>query len=207
MPEPRPLIYCFADIETDGPVPGINSMLSLGCAAFDENGAEISVFSASLIELDDAQGDPATLDWWSRQDKIYSQIRTGPRPPSIVFADFVSWISLLEGDAVFAAHPLLFDGIWIDWYLKKFTGRRIFEGPFAERCLFVGAGIDVPSYAHAALNTPYVRSRPKYSAEMLGGHAHSHLPLDDARCHAAVFFYSRNAVRASAPIGKSPVQG
>ena len=35
------LIYCFLDIEVDGPTPGENSMLSLGFAAFDEDEHEV----------------------------------------------------------------------------------------------------------------------------------------------------------------------
>jgi hypothetical protein len=196
LSETRPLIYCFADIETDGPVPGENSMLSIGCAAFDENGSEVGAFSENIEELEGASGDPSTLEWWAGEGSIRDKIRMDPKPPALVFEEFVAWVLSLGGEAIFAAHPLLFDGVWIDWYLKKLTGRRIFEGPFAEHCLFVGAGIDVPSYVHAALNTPYIRTRPAYPPEMLGGHAHTHLPLDDARGHAAVFFFARNVARA-----------
>ena len=42
------LIYCFLDIEVDGPTPGQNSMLSLGFAAFDEDEREVAVFETNL---------------------------------------------------------------------------------------------------------------------------------------------------------------
>ena len=46
-------IYCFLDIEVDGPTPGANSMLSLGFAAFDEDERELDVFE---INLDTSEG-------------------------------------------------------------------------------------------------------------------------------------------------------
>ena len=51
--------YISTDIETDGPIPGPNSMLSFGSAAF-QGGKMISTFSANLVTLPNAAPDPRT---------------------------------------------------------------------------------------------------------------------------------------------------
>lgn len=40
------------DIEADGPVPTQNSMISFGCATYDETGAFISSFYCNINPLD-----------------------------------------------------------------------------------------------------------------------------------------------------------
>ena len=58
------LIYCFLDIEVDGPTPGENSMLSLGFAAFDESEREVAVFETNLEMLEGACGAEHVMGWW-----------------------------------------------------------------------------------------------------------------------------------------------
>ena len=41
-------IYISVDIETDGPIPGPNSMLSFGAAAFSDDGKLVDTHSANL---------------------------------------------------------------------------------------------------------------------------------------------------------------
>ena len=57
-------IYISTDIEADGPIPGLYSMLSLGAAAFKPDGAIEDEFSENLTCLPDATEDPDTMDWW-----------------------------------------------------------------------------------------------------------------------------------------------
>ena len=51
-------IYVSTDIETDGPIPGINSMLSVGSAAYSADKILISTFSANLETLPEASPNP-----------------------------------------------------------------------------------------------------------------------------------------------------
>ena len=108
------------------------------------------------------------------------------------------WLENLGSELALAAHPLLLDGIWLDWYLRRFCNATVFAGPFRVRCPFVGAGVDVPSYVQAALNMAYFESSPQYPLELLGGTPHTHRPLDDARGHAALYFNARRRVRSEA---------
>ena len=58
--------YVSIDIEADGPAPGLNSMLSLGAAAFTADGALVDTFSANLEALPDAREDARSMSRRSR---------------------------------------------------------------------------------------------------------------------------------------------
>ncbi len=192
------LIYCFLDIEVDGPTPGVNSMLSLGFAAFDEDGCELDVFEINLDALEGARGAENVMAWWRTQPEAWAHIRHNTVPPAAGMERCLSWLESLGPELALAAHPLMFDGIWLDWYLRRFCNASVFRGPFRIRCPFVGAGVDVPSYVQAALNLEYLGDRPEYPAEVRGGLAHTHKPVDDARGHAALYFNARRVRREAA---------
>lgn len=185
------LIYCFVDIETDGPVPGEHSLLSFACIALTESGHEIDSFSRNLHPLEGAEADPETAAWWQAQPATWDEITTDRADPASAIPDFTRWLEGLPGEPVFAADPLIFDALWIDWYLRHFAGQRLFKGPYGGKSLFVGTGIDIPSFVQAAMGLDYFRERPEYPPELLDGVPHSHLPIDDARGHAALFFKAR----------------
>ncbi len=56
-----PYIYVSTDIETDGPVPGLNSMLSIGSAAFFADKTLIDTFTANLETLPEAKPNAETM--------------------------------------------------------------------------------------------------------------------------------------------------
>ena len=189
----RSLVYCFLDIETDGPQFPQSSMLGFACVAYDEDGIAIGTFGRNLVPLPGTAPDPHTLAWWRTQPEAWAHITSHQRPASEAMLEYVSWLQGLDGEPVLAAHPLMFDGIWIDGYLQKFTELRAFGDRGTSP--FVGAGIDIPSYVQAALGLPYFRTRPSYSAELLGSFVHSHKPIDDAHGHAALYFNARQIRR------------
>lgn len=77
-------IYVSTDVEADRPIPGINSMLSFGSAAFTKNKELISTFSSNLETLPDAKEDPKTMKWWKTQPEAWLACRENPRDPEIV---------------------------------------------------------------------------------------------------------------------------
>ena len=188
-------IYCFLDIEVDGPTPGENSMLSLGLAAFDEDEREVGVFETNLETLEGACGAEDVMRWWRTQPEAWAYIRRNPVAPAVGMQRCLDWLEGLGSDLVLAAHALLMDGVWLDWYLRRFCDTAVFSGPFRIRCPFVGAGVDVPSYVQAALNMEYFTARPDYPPELLRNVAHTHRPIDDARGHAALYFNARRRAR------------
>ncbi len=179
------MVFVVTDIEADGPVPGVNSMLSLASVACGEAGEDLGHFTANLHPLPGAGTDPDTMDWWRSEPQAWAAATADPQPAERVITDWVAWVRALPGRAVFVAHPLAWDGAWIDWHLRRFTGVPLVEGPRSRDLPFHGAGLDLPLLIAGTLGWDILRCRREnYPAEWLGGHAHSHRALDDARGYA-----------------------
>jgi hypothetical protein len=182
-----PTIYLVTDIETDGPDPGPHSMLSFGCVATDAAGV-VGEFSVTLATLPGAAGDPGTLAWWATQPEAWAAATRDPAPPEQAMARFVAWVRALPARPVFAAYPLEFDGLWIDWYLRRFAGLRLRQAPRDAGSLFRGEALDIGSLAMGVLglDTAAVLARRSWPESWLGGHAHDHEALSDARGYASL---------------------
>jgi hypothetical protein len=181
--------FCYAvtDIEADGPEPGRNSMLSFATVATDQVGTVIDTFEGRLLILEGATSDPDTLRWLQNQPAVWADATSNPKPPSLVMAAYVAWLRALPLQPVFVASPLAFDGIWIDWYLRRFTGHRLVCGPFAGERLFFGSGIDLHSLIMGVTGRGFADCRLEcYPREWLGGHIHSHRAIDDALGYAHI---------------------
>lgn len=182
------ITFIVVDIETDGPNPGCHSMLNLAAVACHHDGRIKAEFTRNLELLPEGVPDPGTLAWWETLPEVYARLRTDLESPGTAINNFVEFVDGFEGDRVIVAHPLSFDGAWIDYYLRRFADLRLFTGPFGGRSLFFGAGIDLPSYAMGVLGEDYRRCRREcYPKELLGPTEHTHHGLDDARGHAEFF--------------------
>ena len=171
-------IYISTDVETDGPIPGPHSMLSIGSAAYTADKVLVATFSANLETLPGAQAHPKTSEWWATQPEAWAACRQDLEPPELAMARYVSWIKSLQGKPVFVAYPAGFDFLFVYWYLIKYVG----ESPFSYSAL------DIKSFAMAMLKTGYretsKRSMPKHWFDDL---PHTHVALDDAIEQGALF--------------------
>src|SRR5262245_48722134 len=104
---------CRTSVETDGPIPGPNSMLSFGSAAYHPNGHVVRTFSANLLTLPGASGDPRTMEWWKGQPDAWENARRDPQDPAEVMPRYVAWIKQLPGKPVFVAYPAGFDFLFV----------------------------------------------------------------------------------------------
>jgi hypothetical protein len=171
-------IYISTDVETDGPIPGPHSMLSLGSAAYTADKVLLSTFSANIATLPDATPHPATAAWWETQPEAWAACRKDLEAPAAAMARYAGWIKSLPGKPVFVAYPAGFDFLFVYWYLIRFTG----ESPFSHSAL------DMKSFAMALLKKNYrdstKRNMPKHWFDDL---PHSHIALDDAIEQGALF--------------------
>jgi hypothetical protein len=171
-------VYVSTDVETDGPIPGPNSMLSFASAAYLPDKTLVSTFTANLETLPGAAGDPRTLAWWQQHREAWEATRTDVQEASEVMPRYVAWVKALPGKPVFVAYPAGFDFLFVYWYLIRFAG----ESPFSF------AALDIKSYAMALLKTEYrettKRNMPRRWFDPL---AHSHVALDDAIEQGALF--------------------
>jgi hypothetical protein len=171
-------IYISTDVESDGPIPGPNSMLSFGSAAYTADKQLLSTFSANLETLPGAEADPKTAAWWKTQPEAWAACRTDLQDPARAMKNYVAWLKGLPARPVFVAYPAGFDFLFVYWYLMRFAG----ESPFSHSAL------DVKSFAMAMLKLDYrdstKRAMPKRWFDKL---PHTHIALDDAIEQGALF--------------------
>ena len=182
---PDEWIYVVTDIETDGPWPGPNSMRSYASVAVSFDGTKHGRFEAVLEELPGAAPHPRTLEWFQSVPEMWAAATTNPEPVPDVLTRYVAWIKALPGKSMFAASPLAFDGLWIDYYLRRFTRYGIAQGPHEEDRLFDGPGLCIRSYAAAMTGRPVAEISPDtLPSEWFGKVPHTHKAIDDALGYA-----------------------
>ena len=164
-------IYVSTDVEADGRIPGPNSMLSFGSAAFAADGTLVSTFTANLELLDGASGDPETMAWWAKNQDAWDQTRRDVQRPQDAMVAYLAWLKALPGKPVFVGYPAAYDFMFVYWYLIRFAG----ESPFSHSAL------DIKTFAMAVLKVPYrdatKRRMPK---RWFPESPHTHVALDDA---------------------------
>jgi hypothetical protein len=189
----RAEIYVSTDVETDGPIPGPHSMLSFASAAYTAGKDLLGTFSANLVTLPAAIGDPATMAWWSTQPQAWAACRTDQEDPATAMVRYKIWLDQLPGPPVFVGYPAAFDFMFVYWYLIRFTG----SSPFSHSAL------DIKTYAMALLHTEYratvKRTMPRH---WFDGSPHSHVALDDAIEQGALFCAMLAANPQSRPAGE-----
>jgi hypothetical protein len=165
-------IYVSTDIESDGPIPGPHSMLSLGSVAFDHTGTELGCFSANLELLPDSAPHPDTQRFWESNPVAYAATRTDLQPPAAAMIQYSAWVRSLPGAPVFVAYPAGFDFTFVYWYLVKFTG----HSPFSFSAL------DIKTYAMKSLGCGYRQATKRnWPRRWHSALPHTHQALDDAR--------------------------
>lgn len=188
--------YISTDIETDGPIPGENSILSLGSVAFDASGQEIASFEINLETLPGAKADLKTAEWWKTQPDAWKAARTNPVEPEDAMQRYLAWVESLPGKPVFVAYPLLFDMMFVYWYLIRFCGRS----PFSH------SGIDIKTMAYAAMGSASYRGAGKENMPkhwMPPAAPHTHVAVEDAREQGKLFFNIREALKEMAAGGQA----
>lgn len=174
-------IYIVVDIETDGPAPGLHSMLSMGAVATTGTD-ELGSFYQKLEPLEEAQADPETMAWWQSQPDAWEEVCRDARPAPTVMKEFLEWLNTFDSDVVFTAHPISFDYTFVSWYLWRFTGKNPFR-----RSNYL-ATFDISSFIAGKYDKPLGQSiRQELPMWMQQGMPeHTHNALDDARGYAAI---------------------
>ena len=178
--------YFSADVETDGPIPGPFSMLSLAlvyAGSFDgSNFKRPSNYERRLYKelrpiSDDFQLEALRVNGLDRRRLC----REGEIPEKAM-TEACQWVKGVAKDAlpVLVAYPLSFDWTWLYWYFIRFSA----EGsPFDySRCfdiktaLAVKARIPISEAGRSRID-PLLRST----------HPHTHHATDDAIAQAEIF--------------------
>ncbi len=195
-----PAHYFVTDIEADGPSPTDNSMLSFACIAVSENGELVGEFETVMEPRDDRVPDKQTIEWWKSQPDAWSATTTNPKPPSEEIGRFVKWVESFNGKRSFAARPLIFDGMWIDRYLRDYADVYLLDVPHWGRNIFTAGALDIETYMMGVFN----RTNPPedgtvFPDEWLGNHEHTHRAIDDARGYATLLSKLLLIAKAESP--------
>lgn len=183
-------IYVSIDIETDGPAPGLNSMLALGAAAYDVNEKEFSTWYSTLYTLPEANADPKTAAWWLTQPDALEEVRTNQKESSVVIPQFVKWVKSLPGKPIAVAWPAAFDFAFVNYYCHRFAG----ENPLGFACL------DIRSFANGLAKFPNYYGISECKIKELAGpidktDLRQHVAVDDAIEQGRLFMGLRKNVR------------
>jgi DNA polymerase III epsilon subunit-like protein len=171
-------IYISADIETDGPIPGTFSMLSMAfvaVASFD--GESFSRLDAGVHrrywELrpisESFETEALEVNGLDRE-----ALRNGGLDPAVVMQEAASWVEEVagEGRAVLVAYPAVFDWSFVHWYFLTYLG----ASPFGR-----GTCIDIRSLYVGATGSTYAESAKDMLPQDLRPRSeHTHNALDDA---------------------------
>jgi DNA polymerase III alpha subunit (gram-positive type) len=171
-------IYVSTDVETNGPIAGKHSMLSIGSAAYLADKTLLSTFSANLETVPEFSADDSTTAWWATQPEAWAACRSNLEPPREAMTRYLAWLQALPGRLVLVAYPAAFDFPFVYWYLTQYAGAN----PFGF------AVIDVKTFAMAMLRKPY-RACGKQSmpADWFDPVRHTHVALDDALEQGSLF--------------------
>ena len=171
-------IYVSTDVECDGPIPGPHSMLSIGSAAYTEDGELVGTFSANLELLHEATGHPKTMAWWKQFPEAWAKNRENLETPNGAMQRYVAWLESLPGRPVFVGYPASFDFMFVCWYLARYAGSY----PFGF------AALDVKSYAMAMLGKRFHdTTKDNLPREWFTESPHTHVALEDALEQGGLF--------------------
>lgn len=170
--------YFSIDIETDGPCPGLNSILSLGCVAFDEQGNNLDTYYVNLDLLPEANPDPKTMDFWAQHQKYYDETRVWCQSPEEAMPHFSQWVASFPGSPVAVCMPSGFDFTWVYYYLMRFTGKSVFSFSV----------LDMKTMAMCMLRLPYRESvKRNWPRHWFSKLPHTHNALADSLEQAETF--------------------
>lgn len=179
-------IYFSADIETDGQIPGPNSMLSFAltyAGAFDgerfyrPNSYSISFYRELRPISNDYDSEALAVNGLDRQRLVGAGT-----DPFEAMTEAAQWVKRIAGqyDPICVAYPLSFDWSWLYWYFVRFSH----EGsPFGfSRCFDLKTAVAVKLG-----RTISGSGRDRIPHRLKSYRNHTHNALDDAIEQAEIF--------------------
>jgi hypothetical protein len=178
-------IFFSADVEADGPIPGVYSMLSFGFAVagrfdgstFEPFDPSAATFYRELKPITDEVDESALAVSGLDRDAL---AREGA-DPRVAMRAAASWVAgrAQDGRPVLVAYPVVFDWMFLHWYFVRFLG----ASPFG----FSNA-LDMKTiYQQRARVTLDRAGRTDLPPEFSSAREHTHNALDDAIEQAEIF--------------------
>jgi ribonuclease T len=171
MPDER---YISVDIESDGPIPGLYSMLSLGAVAIDDESQTFYVeFKPVTDDFDDEALRVSGLD--------RKELKLSGRSPEKGIMAFGNWVrkTSRKRSPVFVGFNAPFDWSFVNYYFIRYTGAN----PFGFSAL------DIKAYYMGAYSKRSWAETTKRNLDpaIRSTMPHTHNALDDALEQADIF--------------------
>lgn len=179
--------YISVDVETDGPIPGPYSMLSIGmayCGSFNGRTMELTpfpkkTFYAELKPIsEDFENEALHVNGLNRK-----RLLSEGTEPEVAMNMASAWINEVSGDnrPIFVAYPASFDWLWMHWYFVRFTKAG---SPFGHSgCFDLKTAVAVKGRMPLSM-----ASKSQLPISMQSDLPHTHNALDDALEQANIFF-------------------
>lgn len=160
-------VWIMTDVETDGPCPGLYSMISLGSVAVDEGGKLDNTFYGRFKPMSDRwEPEALAVSGHTREECLNFP---DPKEEMIRYTD---WLSQF-GRPMFISDNNGFDWQFVNYYFHRFTGKN----PFGFSSTNLGS-----------LYKGMVKSVFK-NFKHLRKTKHTHHPVDDAKGNAEALLY------------------
>jgi len=115
-------VWFSFDVETDGPGPIYNSMISLGIAVFSDDGHLLDQFEVNIEQREDCEEDPDTMEWWQQNQAAWKYCQQKQVAPLVamyrVAKLYKKWSA--DYDVKWVAQPACFDWMFLKSYYEAF---------------------------------------------------------------------------------------
>jgi len=183
-------LFINFDIESDGPSPAENSMLSIGMIGNTIDGVEVFRYQANITKIEGKKQNIDTMKFWSQYLDVYKFITTDTLSPEKVMKD-ISEIILKynEYKLIWVADPAVFDWSFLKYYYEKYKMVGAPNIGYSARCLgtLFEAYCDINNISETDADILY--------DDWKDGCKATHNPLDDSICQKNVFFNLRRMMK------------
>lgn len=174
MPKFNDEIFISVDIEADGPLVGVHSMLSIGAVNVAD---PTKTFYAELKPISEEFIPDALAVSGLDRDKL----KRDGKDPAAAMTELTAWVKTFKGRPVFCSFST-WDWSYVYWYLIRYTGRS----PFGH------SSLDMKSFYMARFGTTWGETIKRKIAEqrpqlLEGLGPHTHNALDDAKEQGELF--------------------
>lgn len=166
------MTWYIVDVETDGPIPGDYSMVSVGAVAIGNDGNLKEEFYGQLKPISDKWVPEALVVSGHSREQCLTEFDD----PKVVMERFTQWIrSTTKGRPMFASDNNGFDWMFVCWYFHHFTDHN----PFGFSSTNIG------SLYKGLVGSVYENFKHLRRTK------HSHHPVDDARGNAEALLHMK----------------
>lgn len=168
----KPELLISVDIETDGPIPGIHSIASIGAALVDDLDCNFYIELKPISDQFDPQAVVIMAEGGLDRDCLLRE-GVGAEEAMIQLQTWIKQVSGRKYRPVFAGFNAPFDWMFVHWYFIRFLGVK----PFGISAL------DIKSYMMGVLrlerwsDTVASKIPERFRSDL----PHTHNALDDAR--------------------------